>query len=125
MSYSIFYYSIDLILMLIIGDFSICKLAYIWHHVCSIIFLPFLVFNRHQPWFVILVAVLHAILLMLPEFLSLNYFYLASIILCIYGYFQPPFGLQRRYVYLRWITIAASNALIPLWFFTCKNTFNN
>ncbi|CAK73304.1 unnamed protein product (macronuclear) [Paramecium tetraurelia] len=99
--YGPIYYLFDIIVKVGSGKAfeSGCSMSFFSHHVITLVFLPFAVYSKHVPWFIISTGLFHAILLCFKRS-YLQYIYLVAVLLYHYGILQPPFNKQQIYFYV-------------------------
>ena len=115
------YYLIDMICMVLLGIIDSCTVSYFSHHLTSLIFLPSVIFQNHYPWFLCFVPCLHAVLLVFPYGLGIDYIYLVACVLYQFGLYQEPFRNMKSYRFLQSGTWILEVTLFMLWYFECKD----
>lgn len=123
--YSIIYYIIDSIWIIITGNlFNGCYLSYFIHHVFALSFIPFVTFFNYMPWFILFPGAFHTILLIFPAYKSLNYAYLLVGFLTHYGCLKSPLKDIPSVKILAKAIPGMYLSFGLLWFYKCSNTMN-
>lgn len=117
------YYILDTLFTLLRGNITYCRSAFIFHHIISIIFLPFVIKQNNYPWFCCAVSFMHAVLLVIPTWRYTDYIYLIICAIYHYGVYQEPYKRMKDFIFLRRGTWILEISLIVLWLLNCKNTF--
>ncbi|CAD8150775.1 unnamed protein product [Paramecium octaurelia] len=120
--YGPIYYLFDIIVKVGSGKAfeSACSMSFFSHHVITLLFLPFAVYSKHVPWFIISTGLFHAILLCFKRS-YLQYIYLVAVLLYHYGILQPPFDNMIQYKLLNIGTILLYLTIIALWLNGCSH----
>ena len=100
---------------------SLCKMFFVYHHIVTLYAISHFLTMNHFPWFIIFPIGFHTVLLVFSEYKFLNYFYLATIILCYIGCSQKPFKGRPAYDAMVTSIKFMTGAFVGLWFFNCSN----
>lgn len=122
-----FYYVVDTIyLIFFIDSISACDLSYLSHHIVALIGTPYVITMPHYPWFVLFPYSWHSLLLMFPSVKSLNYAYVAVILLKVRMLHTEPWCLYRHYRIYRLVCyMMMAGPLVMLWYNRCSNNMSN
>jgi hypothetical protein len=121
------YYVCDsFVLLLLLRDFEMCNFGFFFHHIVTLIGVPFCLTFPHYPWFVIGPVGFHCFLVMFPFQTWLNYGYLFLLMCCMIGLQTKPWYNHTRYRGLLYTGyLLTVGPLLTLWWFECKNDMSN
>jgi hypothetical protein len=76
---------------------------------------------KHFAWFIILPLAFHAILLIFPEIMLMNYLYFLSVTISFFMSMMKPYYGKETYDNFRNFVIRLSIVLLIWWFIDCNN----
>lgn len=116
------YYVIDCILKFLREDYrTTCGSSFMFHHVVSILGLPFMFFYDKLEWYMIGPSPLHAFLIAFPHHKFLNYIYLITIIFFHTGVYREPYKNCWNTKYVKIGISLIETSCVLLWWFNCSN----
>ncbi|KAL4449749.1 hypothetical protein ABPG74_008122 [Tetrahymena malaccensis] len=121
--YAFYYYILDMILTAIDGSYAnVCRFAFLSHHVPSVPLLYLINSLNYMPWWTIMVAAWHALLIAFPDFQLLNYPYLAIIFYFHYMiFYKEPYCTMGIFKSIQKVFPFMYIALVIIWWTDCKN----
>lgn len=121
------YYLLDTCTLLYLYDrMDACNLAFVIHHVITLMGMPSLGRVPYYPWFLVAPVAFHNFLVWFPEQKWLNYIYLTFILKMYWEMSGKPWIKHRLYV--NSLIVAVSLLALPifmLWWFDCANDMEN
>ena len=103
-----------------------CNFGFLFHHLVTLVGSKTILTIPHFPWFLIAPFTLHNLLVMLPYQTWLNYLYLVSLLMHLYGMLQEPWIKMASYRLILYVGLGiTAGPVVVLWWFECKNDMEN